>query len=422
MKQLIILILLIPVIVFPGMLNAQIKSANKLYGELKYAKAIPFYLKVVNSKKAQNKQEATVKLADCYRLTNKHQVAAKWYEKALEYDGNDAVVYYNYGNVLRTLGDYQSARQQFQRYLKSVPHDVRAQKYLRYCEEISRWKNLKPVASIKNASNLNSAYSDFSPVVYKSGIVFVSDRNVDELDNNNFYWTGNGYLKLFYSPRLDSVRYATPAMLSKQFNQAYHNGPVCFNSAQNRAYITRTEKHKRYKKDSVQTHFSFIAELDLRESKSTGAYFTHNSNLYSTGHVALSADGKKMVFASNKPGGLGESDLYYCELQNNEWTTPLNLGEQINSFGNEFFPCFKNDSTLFFASDGHMGYGGLDLFVSILKDGQWQEPENLKAPLNSSYDDFSIVFTEKSHGIFSSNRPEGKGQDDLYFFQLDNDE
>ena len=146
--------------------------------------------------------------------------------------------------------------------------------------------------------------------------------------------------------------------------------------------------------------------------------FPYNSDNFSVGHPAISADGTKLIFSSNMPGGSGQSDLYISERINGEWQKPINLGAEINTFGNEVFPFLANDSTLFFSSDGHEGYGGLDIFESNMVNGKWTTPWNLKLPLNSPYDDFSIVFNRNlTDGFFSSNRPGGLGSDDIYVFR-----
>jgi hypothetical protein len=143
-----------------------------------------------------------------------------------------------------------------------------------------------------------------------------------------------------------------------------------------------------------------------------------NSEDYSVGHPAISADGKKLIFSSDKPGGLGGSDLYVSELIDGKWSNPVSLGTEVNTFGNEVFPFLANDSTLFFSSDGHPGYGGLDVYQTELVQGKWTTPWNLKRPINSPYDDFSIAFSKSlTDGFVSSNRQGGKGSDDIYAFR-----
>lgn len=393
--------------------SAQLKSANKLYSQLKFNKAIPYFLKVVNGKKDDGKKEATWKLAECYRLTNNPEEASLWFEKAVKNKNLPSEGYLHYGNVLRNLGKYGDAKVNFETFLKSNPNDETGKKYRQYSEEIIAWKNLEASAKIENDSALNSPFSDFSPVFYKQGLVFISDRDVDMLDNNNYLWTGNGYLNLYFQEN----ETALPVKMSKNFNQSYHDGPACFSNNNTQFFTTRTLKTKWKRKDTIQTHYTGIYTALLNDEKVLYQSFEHNNSAYSSAHPSVSENGKRMIFSSNKPGGYGKSDLYYTELIDEKWTEPVNLGELINTFGNEYFPYLANETTLYFSSNGHMGYGALDIYVSEYKNGKWQKPHNLKAPINSSYDDFGILFAaDKNHGYFSSNRPGGIGDDDIYKF------
>ncbi len=400
-----------------GHVKAQLKTGNKLYQQLKFNEAIPFYLKVINEKKEGEKKEAIVKLADCYRLISDFTEASVWYEKAMDFNTSDPNVFYNYANVLRTQAKYDLAEKYYLKFLEHSPDDERARSYSEYCRDISGWQNLEPSAQIENEEVLNSKFSDFSPVHYKNGLVIISDRNVDQLDNHNYSWTGNGYLDLYFAAYSENGKLQVPEKMSKTFNQTFHDGPVCFSEDESEVFITRTSKHKKYKKDTVQTHFSYITIIKLNDKKIKEKAFAYNSIEHSVGHPTLSNNGKTLIFSSNKKGGFGDSDLYYCELKDGKWTTPVNLGSEINTFGKENFPYLSDDNTLYFSSDGHMGYGGLDIYVSEFKHGKWQKPKNLMAPINSSYDDFGILFNKKNNdGYFSSDRPGGKGADDIYKF------
>ncbi len=418
MKHLINYTLLFLFILVIGPVNAQLKTGNRLYQQLKFNKAIPYYLKAINGKKQEEKKEATIKLADCYRYINNFSEAELWYKKALDFSDVHPEINYNYANVLRTQGKYSDAERYYQEFLKHFPDDEKAGSYSKFCEEIQDWLNLAPSAKIENVKVLNSKFSDFSPVHYKNGLIIISDRTVDQLDNHNYFWTGNGYLNLYYAAISESGDLQIPEKMSKPFNQAYHDGPVCFSDDEKEIFITRTDKHKRFKKDSVQTHFSFISIIELDQKKRKEKDFTYNSIEHSVGHPTLSKDGKILIFASDKEGGHGDSDLYFCELKNGEWSLPVNLGSEINTFGKENFPFLADDNTLYFSSDGHMGYGGLDIYVSEHKNGKWQAPKNLMAPINSSYDDFGILFDKgQTSGYMSSDRPGGTGSDDIYIFE-----
>lgn len=400
----------------------QIKRANRQYELFRYSKAIPLYKKAAQSKNEKVSKEATAKLADCYRFINDVNETRSWNLKATEFIGTDPLNYYYLGQALRSLEKYDEAQQAFLKFAELSPSDQRGRIYAGYSLDISEWKNLPPSAEVKNAGSLNSKFADFGPAFYKNGIVLASDRQLSLLDSRPYYWTNFSYLDLYYSEPKFYQDYwgemSDPSSLSQKFNQSYHDGPAYFVDDK-KIYLTRTtmEKVKKGEKN-LRTHVLKIYFANLGDGKVDYKDFAYNSDKFSNGHPTVFSDQKTMIFVSDKPGGLGGSDLYQSVFDGGSWSTPVNLGDQINSFGNEVFPHLVNDTLLYFASDGHMGYGGLDLFVSKLVDGKWSLPTNLKAPVNSSYDDFAIaVSKDLVSGFFSSDRPGGQGSDDIYAFR-----
>ncbi|SHF21071.1 Outer membrane protein OmpA [Mariniphaga anaerophila] len=419
--------IILPLLLFVFSMQAfsQIKKANKHFELFQYAEAIPYYLKGTGSEDASEKSLSTQRLADCYRLTSNFEEARKWYEKAVMCNNTDPVNYYYLGQSLRSLGAYQKAADAFQTFNELLPDSLNGEQYYQFCIEIQDWLDLPEMAEIKNAQALNSAYSDFGPAFYKNGLVFTSDRRKDALDNNTYGWTNFGFLNLYHSTPeyADSFwgAMAKPQFMKGNFNQPYHDGPVCFSADFKRICITRTTtKNARKDKKKIKTYLLQMYSADIDNNGNISKYnaFPFNSNEYSVAHPTVSKDGTQIIFSSDMPGGFGGSDLYITTLVDGNWTTPENLGEKINTPENEVFPFWANDSVLFFSSEGHLGYGGLDIFRSIINGNQWSEPENLKKPVNSSYDDFGIAVNEKlESGFFSSNRPEGKGSDDIYAFR-----
>jgi outer membrane protein OmpA-like peptidoglycan-associated protein/tetratricopeptide (TPR) repeat protein len=424
MKTKIILIIL--AISFIGSLNlsAQIKQANIFFGQFKYSKAAPLYKKATNNKDEKIRKEATVRLADCYRLMNNATEASVWYNKAIAFEGVDPESYYYLGTSLRSLAKYDEAEKAFNSYASKKLSDSRGQTYAQYCRDIKEWKDLTPCAEVKDAQELNSAYSDFGPMFYKGGLIFTSDRDIDMMADQNYLWTSFGYLDL-YSSQLTTTddfwnELTKPVKMPNTFNQSYHNGPASFTSDYSEIFITKTLKNST-KHDSLNMRTNLLKIFYAKLNDGTKLEYTsfpYNNEDYSVGHPAISGDGKKLIFSSDKPGGFGEGDLYISELVNGKWNQPVNLGAELNTFGNEVFPFLANDSTLFFSSDGHPGFGGLDIYETKLVNGKWTTPWNLKLPVNSTYDDFSIVFSKNmTDGFFSSNRPGGKGSDDIYAFK-----
>ncbi len=412
---------------------AQEKKADKLYKYFNYSEAIPYYLKAYDKAKVSERDHIVLQLADCYRLTNNAAKAAEWYGKAIHIEGVDSMTYFWYGQALRTLGNYEDAGQAFKSYMELAPNDPEGERYYNYCKDIVPYLAKAPVATIKNIDGLNTRYSDFSPVFYGDGIVIVSDRfhgiKGDKPDKPVYGWTDHAYLDLYYTePEYYKVIWdgvPEPTYMKGGMNQEFHDGPVCFSGENNQVFLTRTiekqAKKARKSVDRIKTHLLklFITDPDS-EGKLKFKPFAYNSKDYSLGHPAVSPDGQTLIFASDMPGGYGLTDLYMSQLtEEGKWSEPVNLGDVINTEGEESFPYWAADGTLYFSSDGHLGFGGLDLFKAVKKDDVWTKPENLLRPINSSYDDFGIVLKEgMQEGMFSSNRPEGKGSDDIYGFRL----
>lgn len=423
MKKIYLLLFLTSVVIVQ--VFGQNKKADKLFKYYDFAEAIPYYLKVYEKGTASEQAHATQKLADCYRFINNAPKARQWYENAISLNDTVVMNYFYLGQALRSMGMYSEAAEAFDSYNKLVPDNELGERYYQYCVDIQKWADLAPSADVKNLEELNTKYSDFSPVFYRDGIVFTSDRQQSSIDKNNTYgWTNNNYLNLYYTvPEYYKVYWngvPEPEKMSNDFNHNYHDGPACFSADNKWIYVTKTITQKGKKlEDNIKTHLLKIYFAEITgEKRPDFKAFPYNSDEYSVGHPALSEDGTRLIFSSDMPGGFGGSDLYMSTMQNGEWGEPVNLGATINSKGDEVFPHWTNDDVLFFSSDGFLGYGGLDIFQSNLKAGEWTEPENLKAPLNSSYDDFGIVMKDDlKEGMFSSNRPEGKGSDDIYGFR-----
>lgn len=425
MKYKILILLLVVTFAGTNTLSAQMKQAAFFFQQYKYSKAIPLYKKATEDKEEKVRKEATARLADCFRLINNSSEASIWYAKAVEFTDVDPVNYYYLGMALRTLSKYDEAEKAFQEYGKRVPGDFRGKLFAEYCKEIRPWEEYTPCAEVKNAKTINSVFSDFGPYYYQGQLLFTSDRDLDMMDDKNYLWTSWGYLDLYTAAPSRPNDFwndlqAPEKLPNNTFNQPYHDGPGSFTADNLKIFLTRTQRDGRVKDSTdMRTNYLKIYFADLSNPKKVVYHaFPYNNENYSVGHPAISADGKKLIFSSNKPGGAGQSDLYISELVDGNWTEPVSLGSEINTFGNEVFPFFANDSTLFFASDGHLGYGGLDIFQSNKVNGKWLKPWNLKRPINSAFDDFSIVFDATlTEGFFSSNRLGGIGSDDIYAFR-----
>lgn len=270
--------------------------------------------------------------------------------------------------------------------------------------------------TLTNCASINTAALEFSPAFYQNGLVFVSSRYkngpVDER-------LGETFFELFYSDLDPNGMPLKPQALSLEINSQLHEGPVTFNRKGDQIFFTRNNQTGGVPRPDAkgkvqlkiyQAHKGYYDWEDVVE-------LPFNSDNYTCMHPTLSPDGNKMFFASNMPGGYGGMDLYMTEKKNGTWSKPINLGPDVNTEKNEAFPFFHESGVLFFASDGHPGYGGLDLFMIDLSSRIWGKVTNLGKPFNSSKDDLGLIINEEgTRGYFSSNRDGGYGKDDIYQF------
>jgi outer membrane protein OmpA-like peptidoglycan-associated protein len=405
----------------------QIKAAKAEMAQYNYSKAIEILHQFIQKADPKTKLEATLLMADCYRLQNDMQDARSWYFKAIRMGNNDPLTYFYYGKALRACGEYEAAKKIFLRYDSMMPDDHRGKIYASFCDSAIAWDE-KPFAfEVNNARNLNSASSELGPVFYNDGVVFATDKIMTTEDEKKSGWAGHGYLKLvFADPKQKDDfygEYNLPRLIPELYTNGTNDGPATFSKDGNEVFITRTTKITDKSKDASEDGQS--NQLKIYSATKTGDKwsklkpFFFNSNHYSVGYPALSPDGTSLYFVSDVEGGYGGLDLYVTTREGNNWSAPANLGPIVNTFGDETFPFIADNGDLYFASDGHPGYGGLDIFVTRKVGNVWLNPQNLGRPINSSYDDFALaMYKNDSVGLFSANRPGGRGEDDIYTFRV----
>jgi len=417
MARKIIIIIVLQVFIVCSV-SAQLKKANRLFLRYEYALAIPHYIKVIDKDK-KGIEEATTRLADCYRLTSNYEEAENWYAKVVEFDNVEPVNYYYYAQAVRSNGNYERAKELFLIYNKLEPDDERGEYFASFIDKINSWE-ASDEYEIRNADNINSPFSDFSPIYFKDGIIFSSDRSVLSEGSKEYGWTGAYFLDIFYADYdtiPDLLSFQSPNLFSEKVNIRFHDGAAAVNDSNDVIYFTRVlSKHGTIDSTRYYTNKLKIFYSDKIAGKwSDPKPISLNSEDYSVGHPTFSNDMNTLIFVSDMPGGFGKTDIYISFKNEDGWSTPKNLGSTINTFGDEMFPFYFNDSVLYFSSSGHPGYGGLDVFKSVIVNGVWHEPENLKKPINSPADDFSFISKDNElEGIFSSNRVGGMGGDDIY--------
>lgn len=283
--------------------------------------------------------------------------------------------------------------------------------------QLHKATELNKSVEVQNLAGLNTDALEFSPVFYANGIVFVSSRRKSGPVDSEI---GETFFELFYAELDPNGAPLKPAPFSLQVNSERHEGPVSFNRRGNVMYFTRNNLNQgRQKADSrgkvrLNIYEAQRGQFDWENVRE----LPFNSREFNCMHPTLSPDGKKLYFSSDRPGGLGGYDIWVSLKQGDTWSEPINMGSRINTSGNEAFPFIHESGTLFFASTGHKGYGGFDLFMIDIGQPEWGEVINLGEPFNSQADDLGIILNPDGNvGYFSSNRPGGFGKDDIYMFE-----
>ncbi|QQR98723.1 MAG: OmpA family protein [Sphingobacteriales bacterium] len=395
------------------------KNAEKLYGKLAYHDAIPLYNKLLKKKKTKDDPNLMAHLADAYRWTGNYEKAAEWYTKANTIGGIPDDYKLLEAQMLQTLGKTDEAKQAYKDYLTKNPSSDIAKNQLQALGDINY---LNRNASKYNISNLafNSKGYDFAPVYKDKQIIYASSRDKEKAIGKVHSWTGTTYFDMYSSKgeKLDFKK--VPSQIKKDASTKFHEAAPTFTQDGKTVYFTRNNfLDGKVGKDDDRVVNLKIYEAEVVDGKwINDKNFPFNNDAYSVGHPALTADGNTMYFVSDMPGGKGGTDLYVTTKSGDSWSNPINL-TQLNTTGNEMFPNVDDDGNLTFSSNGLPGLGGLDIFkVKSLSNNSFTTPENIGAPINSTYDDFGFVYADtKEFGYFTSDRPGGKGLDDIYGFQ-----
>lgn len=394
------------------------ETGNKLYDNGEYAKAITWYKKVVKSKNLKEKEAAYLKLADSYRRINNYDDAESNYIRYFELNTDpDKEAVLNYAQILKSNGKYDDAAEMYATYLKKDSTATDIKKALKFCREIKYYQSRPLEYAVNNVSSINTDRSEFSPIVNKNKLTFIAEREqFDFVNYSTDDYSGQPFSNIFVA-ELSGTEVKKPSPFSKRLNSDYHDGTGSITDDGNTIYFTRVDyiqkkghvnRSKIVTANQTSKGWSKVKEINLC------------SNDYSIAHPSINNNGSVMYFTSDMPGGFGGKDLYMSEKVGGTWSQPVNLGPDINTSGDEMFPTIKNDGTLWFSSNGLPGFGGLDIYSAKKIENKWILNRNEGLELNSSTDDFGITFLNDSTGYFSSNRPGGKGLDDIYLFNFTN--
>ncbi|KAF2331385.1 OmpA family protein [Flavobacterium daemonense] len=420
MKKLYILSLVLS-ITFSFAQKTNLKQADALFRNFAYADASKAYEEILQHSK--NPSAQTIKnAADSYYFISDERNALTWYKKLYEVQGNNLtdIYYLRYIQTLKGVMDYDEADKMTKEYLNKKGDQKEVNRYLAQKKQMDSLSKAKSLYTIKNL-DINTSKSDFGATYFQDKIVFTSARDTTKFSEKLYTWNNQPFLNLYLAERnpADGSLYDEKLFLPNVMTK-YHEATASFDaSGKTMYYSTNIVKKNKLVIDESKTNNFQIVKGDIINNKleNPQQIFFDNKD-YSVGHPALSEDGKWLFFASDMPGGVGQTDLYYVKIAaDGTMSSPVNLGPKINTLGNEVFPYFRNNK-LYFSSDGHYGYGDLDVYESnLLADGTFSTPVNLGPPINSNKDDFSfIIDNTDTYGYVSSNRAGGKGDDDIYSF------
>lgn len=396
------------------------KKADLAFLTHEYFKALNLYKD--NLKESTNKYEKVYiqfRIAECYRYMNNVVKAEAAYLKAIQKGYHEAVAILYYADMLKINEKYADAAVQYNEYLKIKPDDAYAQMGYKSCSMAAEWMEYPTRYVIENKKELNTKEGDFAPAYANEDyteVYFTSSRVGTHGEKINPV-TGTNFTDIFSSIYNRKNQWEKPEAISDTVNSVNDDGTPAFANNYNELYFTRCQIVRGIKLGCK----IYKATRPAGEDWTTCENIPLGSDSVNIGHPSVSPDGLTLYFVSNMPGGFGGNDIYMATRtsKSKPFTNPVNLGMEINTSGDELYPYIRDNGILYFASNGHPGMGGLDIFKATKgDDGEWIV-ENMRFPINSSADDFSIIFKKNAEeGLFSSTRKGGKGKDDIYSFVL----
>ncbi|MBK9357331.1 MAG: OmpA family protein [Bacteroidales bacterium] len=402
--------------------SRRIAAAEEAFSSFQYNVAATRYKKAFSkTKNRAEKERISFQMGECYRLMNQTKKAEANYRRIIkgDYARRNPIVYLHYANMLKANEKYDIAREYYTLYSENAPEDPQGPNGVKSCELAAEWIANPTKYSVANVKKANSKSDDFAATYadkFYNALIFTSTREGSTgkgLDD----WTGQNFSDLFLTRQDRKGEWSEPTLADTEgkLNTAANEGTPAFNDKFTSMYYTRC--------GSAEDERTNCRILSIKRSGrgwgEAKALDLGKDSTVTDGHPAISADELTLIFSSDRKGGQGSKDLWIAtrKSSSDEFSKPLNLGALVNTPGDEVFPFLKNDTTLYFASNGHPGLGGLDIFKSVLHGNTWSAPVNLEVPVNSSGDDFAMIFQPgEDQGYYTSNRKGGKGGDDIYSF------
>lgn len=399
--------------------SAKLSDAEEKQRIGEYYEAAAIYRKVytkTSPKKRDLRGYIAYRMAECNRLINNTAKATSAYMNAIRYDYPDSTVYLRMGQMLQKTGRYPEAIKNYDIYMENDPSNLLAINGIQGCELAPGWKKNPTRYEVRRMDKFNSRRGEFSPMLAgdKYDQLYFASSRLKDKDAKVSAITGQNNNNLFLVKQDEKGAWLAPVELEDEVNTEYDEGTPSFSPDGNTMYYTYCAQDP----EGPRTAEIYIStRSSAKWGKGTRATIVKDS-VTALGHPSISPDGKYLYFVSDAVGGFGGKDIFRARVAGNDFGPMENLGEEINTPGDEMFPYVRDSVTLYFASNGHPGMGGLDLFKATQDStGKWNV-ENLGAPINSMADDFGITFAGKEErGFFCSNRNDARGYDHIYSFE-----
>ncbi len=426
MKKYFILLFILSTPVITTAQQSKISRGNKDFNKFNYTEVQEIYEKVAD--KGYESAMLYKQLGDSHYLNASYDKAQIWYGKLLEkYEDNvDAETYFRYAVALKGTKNYKRSDEIMTRFKDLYSKDKRAQLFNKkpdYLREIETYRDTYKVTEI----SINSGYSDFGPAFYNDKLIFSSAKDTGSFVKRIHKWNGQPFLDLYEvsleDVSADGVTHKNIKKFDKSINSPFHESTPTFTKSGDTVYFTRNNYNNGVYRDDIDgTNRLKIYRAIKNENDKWGDVeeLPFSNDNYTVAHPALSLDGKRLYFSSDMPGTYGGADLWYVNiLPDGTYSAAVNLGKDINTEGRESYPFICDENDFYFASTGHVGLGGLDIFKTTLGDnGEATEIVNLGEPVNTSKDDFAFIINNASNkGFLSSNRGNDSGNDDIYMLE-----
>jgi outer membrane protein OmpA-like peptidoglycan-associated protein/tetratricopeptide (TPR) repeat protein len=403
--------------------SSKLRMADSYFGKLSYAYAAPLYAELIGT--PEENTSVKHKLAICHYHMGDMQNAEKYFLEIINSDAVGVDDYFMLSQALKQNGKTKESDLWMGNLNVKYPNDHRG---LSYSNNRGYQENIVKNSIHFGISHLsiNTPYTEFGAyqIYGKDEVIVISNRGFSNAVKQDWTWNDSPFLDMYVSNQIKKDSLSTPVVKKGKSNTRFHEGPLSFSPDGKKVYFTRnniSEKKMRRDANGIQNLKIYEADVSEKGEWLNEREIALNSKDFSVGHPTLSSDGKTMFFASDMPGGFGGADIYSVSLNaDGTFGKPVNLGSEINTEGNEMFPCIGSDGYLYFASNGLIGLGGLDVFVAFpSKSGSFRKATNAGNKINSVNDDFALIFNKDGKsGYFSSNRLTGNGEDDIYSFTL----